>query len=163
MTSGTRRRNWLAGGLVLLIVIVVLLVSVRWDSHEEAPLLDGSTITVARGVHLIGDLGPAAAYVVETSEGLVLIDAGLDSDARLLKSQMAKRKLDVKQLRAIFLTHVHGDHCGGAESLRAETGATVYAGKSDAPILKAGAPVEAFFSTYKMPNHTPHPTTVDVM
>lgn len=163
MTSGTRRRNWLAGGLVLLIVIVVLLVSVRWDSYEEVPLLDGSTITVARGVHLIGDLGPAAAYVVETSEGLVLIDAGLDSDARLLKSQMAKRKLDVKRLRAIFLTHVHGDHCGGAESLRAETGATVYAGKSDAPILKAGAPIEAFFSTYKMPNHTPHPTTVDVM
>ncbi len=148
---------------MLLIVIVVLLVSVRWDSHEEVPLLDGSTITVARGIHLLGNLGPAAAYVVETSEGLVLIDAGLDSDARQLKSQMVKLKLDVKRLRAIFLTHVHGDHCGGAESLRAETGATVYAGKSDAPILKAGAPIEAFFSTYQMPNHTPHPTTVDVL
>lgn len=160
MNLVTRFRNWLAGGLALL--IVVLLVSFRGDSYEDVPMLDGSTITVVPGIHLLGDLGPAAAYVVETSEGLVLIDAGLDSDARQLKSQISKLKLDVKRLRAIFLTHVHGDHCGGAELLRSETGATIYAGKSDTQILRVGAPYEAFFSTFKMPNHSPHPTTVDV-
>ncbi len=162
MTDVARRRKWLAGFLALLIAIVVLFAAVRWDASREVPLLNGSTTTIVPGVHLIGNLGPAAAYVVETSEGLVLIDSGLDSDAQLLKSEMAKLNLDWKKLHAIFLTHVHGDHSGGAEQLRAETGAKIYAGQADVPVLRAGEPRDAFYGTFKMPNYTPHPTTVDV-
>ena len=113
------------------------------------------------GIHILGELSPSAAYVVETSEGLILVDSGLESEATHLKQQMAKVGLDWRGLR-ILLTHVHGDHCGGAEHLRAATGAKVYAGRGDAPILRTGEPREAFFSTYYMPNNTPHSTTVDV-
>ena len=162
MTRCSRRRKWLAGLVVLLMGISAYLGTVGWKINLNVPLLDGSTITVVPGVHLLGGLGPAAAYVVETSEGLVLIDTGLDGDARLLKSEMEKLGLDWMRLRAIFLTHVHGDHCGGAERLRAETGARVHAGQGDAPILVAGEPRDAFFSTFKMPDHSPHPTAVDV-
>ncbi len=100
--------------------------------------------------------------MIETSEGLVLVDSGLDADAGLLKSEMAKLGLDWKRVRAILLTHIHGDHSGGAEALRSATGAKVYAGEGDVPVLRAGQPSEAFYSTYFMPNHHPHPTTVDV-
>ena len=44
----------------------------------------------------------------------------------------------------------------------AATKAKVYAGEGDVSVLKAGQPREAFFSTFSMPNHSPHPTTVDV-
>lgn len=160
MTRASAHRNWIAGCLVIL--VIAILVTVRGDPPPKVPMLNGSTITVVPGIHLLGNIGPAAAYVIETSKGLVLVDAGLDSDAGSLKSEMSKLGLDWRQLQAIFLTHVHGDHCGGAEVLRRETGATVYAGKADAPILRAGGPKEAFFSTFYMPDHTPHPTTVDV-
>jgi glyoxylase-like metal-dependent hydrolase (beta-lactamase superfamily II) len=126
------------------------------------PVLGRSALTIARGVHILGGLSPSAAYVVETSEGLVLVDSGLDDDAGRLKSQMAELGLDWKDVRAILLTHAHGDHCGGAQHLRASTGAKVYAGQGDAPVLRAGGPREAFFSTFFMPDHSPHPTTVDV-
>jgi glyoxylase-like metal-dependent hydrolase (beta-lactamase superfamily II) len=120
-------------------------------------------MTVVPGIHLLGGLAPAAAYVVETSEGLVLIDAGLDQAATELKQQMASLRLDWRRIRAIFLTHVHGDHSGGAQHLRAVTGARVYAGQGDAAVLRAAGPRDAFYSTYGMPtNITPHPTTVDV-
>ena len=119
-------------------------------------------MTVVPGIHLLGGLGPAAAYAIETSEGIVLVDSGLDRDARALKGELARLKLDSSQLRAILLTHVHGDHSGGAEFLRNETRAKVYAGKEDAAILRRGEPRDAFFSTFKMPLHTTHPTTVDV-
>lgn len=132
------------------------------SNEIKVPLLDGSTITVVPRVHLIGGLGPSVAYVVETSEGLVLIDTGLDESARSLKMKMSKLGLDPKQLRAIFLTHAHGDHCGGAERLRAETGARVHAGRADAAVIQAGGPYEAVFSTFKMPGHSPHATSVDV-
>jgi glyoxylase-like metal-dependent hydrolase (beta-lactamase superfamily II) len=170
-SSGLRR--WLVGGLTILILAAVLLGSYRWHSAREVPppvdsgdvrgpVLAPHPVTLAPGIHLLGGLSPAAAYVVETSEGLVLIDAGLDSQARQVKQEMATLKLDWKRLRAIFLTHVHGDHCGGAEHLRKETGAKIYAGQGDAAILRAGRPREAFFSTYYMPDPTPGPTTVDV-
>src|SRR5262245_59506634 len=141
----------------------VLLAAFRRDVARKIPLLDGSTVTIVPGVHLLGNLGPAAAYVIEGSDGLILIDAGLDDDARLLKSEMARLGLDWKKSRAIFLTHVHGDHCGGAEHLRKTTGATVYASQADAPFIMAGGPREAVFSTFSMPHHSPHPTTVDVV
>ena len=160
--SASNARKWQAGFLALLIALVVLFAAIRWDDGQEVPLLDGSTITIVPGIHLIGNLGPAAAYVVETSEGLVLIDSGLDSDAQPLKSEMAKLNLDWKRLHAIFLTHVHGDHSGGAEQLRADTGAKVYAGQADVDVLRVGESRDAFFGTFPMPNHSPHPTTVDV-
>lgn len=162
MTGVSGFRKLLAVFLTLAIGTAVFLAIFPRDFGRDVPLLDGTTITVVPGIHLFGYLGPAAAYVVESSEGLILIDSGLESDAQTLKLQMPKLGLDWKKCRAIFLTHVHGDHCGGAEYLRKATGAKVYAGAADAPILRAGGPVEAVFSTFDMPNHTPHPTTVDV-
>jgi len=128
---------------------------------EPAALLGPTALTIVPGIHLLGGLEPAAAYVVDTSAGLVLVDAGLDADAGALKKQMAKLGLDWQRLRAIFLTHVHGDHSGGAEHLRRATGATVYAGARDAQILRAGKPRSAFFGSLLW-RGTAQPTAVDV-
>jgi len=114
------------------------------------------------GIYLLGGLHPSAAYVVETSDGLVLVDSGLESDASLFKSQMALLGFDWRQVRAVLLTHAHLDHSGGAEYLRAATGAKVYAGEGDAGVLRAGGPHEAFFSTFTLPGGQLHPTTIDV-
>ena len=130
--------------------------------RRERAALGRSSVEIVPGIYLLGGLKPSAAYVIETPEGLVLVDSGLDADAGLLKSEMAKLGLDWKRVRAILLTHVHGDHSGGAEALRSATGAKVYAGAGDVPVLRAAQPSEAFFGTYFMPNHHPHPTTVDV-
>jgi metallo-beta-lactamase class B len=160
-------RRWLVGGLTLLILAAVVVVGYRRhtgrreDAEAAAPhVLTPKASTIVPGIHLLGGLAPAAAYVVETSEGLILIDAGLRAD--LVKREMASLKLDWRRLRAILLTHVHGDHCGGAQELRAATGAKLYAGRGDAAVLRAGAAREVYFSTFPMTVPTPGPTTVDV-
>ena len=114
------------------------------------------------GLYYLGGVSPGAAYAIETSQGLVLVDSGLRADAGLVKSQLASLGLDWTRVRAVLLTHAHGDHSGGAEYLRSVLGAKVHAGQGDAAVLRAGGPREAFFSTYFMPNDVPHPTTVDV-
>lgn len=162
MTSGTGRKLLVALVVVLLIGTCVYFGAALWKAPIKVALVDGSTKTVVPGVHLLGHLGPGAAYVVETSDGLILIDAGLERDAQPVKDEMTKLGLDWKKVRAIFLTHTHGDHVGGADRLRAETGARIYAGEGDVPILLAGEPKIAFFSTFRMPDHTPHSTPVDV-
>jgi len=161
MTGVARQKKRLA--VILAVTIGIgLIVALRRPRRAEVPLLDGTTVTVVPGVHLLGGLGPSAAYAVETSEGLLLIDTGIESNAAPLLAKLAKLGLDVKALRGIFLTHAHIDHCGGAQHLKSLTGATIYAGQGDAPALKAGVPREAFFSTYPMPDHLLHPTTIDV-
>jgi glyoxylase-like metal-dependent hydrolase (beta-lactamase superfamily II) len=156
------RRWWFIGSLIISIVICVLLSRFHWGRVWEIPNLGLTTITVVPGVHMLCGLGPSPAYVVETPEGPVLIDSGLESNASPVKSELAKLGLNWNDLRAIFLTHAHGDHTGGAEHLREATKATVYAGQGDVSVLRAGSSRAAFFSTFYMPNHSPHPTTVDV-
>lgn len=119
-------------------------------------------IALAPGVYLLGKNAPAAVYLIETSQGLVLVDSGLEANAEVVREQIGQLGFDLKQLRAILLTHVHADHSLGAEHLRSLTGATVYAGQGDAEALRLGGPREVFFSTYGMPKLSPHPTTVDV-
>src|SRR5262249_31541573 len=132
-------------------------------SEKHRPRLDFAPVTLARGLHLLGGLSPAAAYVVETPAGLVLIDAGLEPDAHSVKAQMTSLRLDWRQLRAILLTHAHGDHSGGAEHLRAATGARIYAGSGDSAVLRAGGPRDAIYSTFFVPDDIrPVRTVVDV-
>jgi ribonuclease BN (tRNA processing enzyme) len=53
----------------------------------------------------------AAAFWLETANGLVLLDCGADSAHR-----MAAEKVDWPNLEAIWISHLHLDHCGGLAS-----------------------------------------------
>jgi metallo-beta-lactamase class B len=130
---------------------------------QDLPPLRPAAVTFAPGFHALGGVSPAAAYVVETSEGPLAIDSGLADDAATVLAEMAELGLDGTKLRAVLLTHVHGDHCGGAAKLRARSGAKIHAGEGDAAVLAAGEPRLAFTSTFYMPDYVPHPTPVDVV
>ncbi len=54
----------------------------------------------------------AAAFWLETASGNVLLDCGADSAHR-----MAQEKVDWPNLDAIWISHLHLDHCGGLASL----------------------------------------------
>src|SRR5438552_3932403 len=111
-SSAPRRRRWLSAGLTVLILAATLVGVSRWYGTEEdasgsapaIPGLDAVALTVMPGINCLGGLEPAASYVVETPEGLVLIDSGLEANARSLKSEMAQLGLNWKHIRAILLT-----------------------------------------------------------
>jgi glyoxylase-like metal-dependent hydrolase (beta-lactamase superfamily II) len=166
-THSVRPRRWLVAGLTALILGAALLAGLRLrpaaPSVAGVPALAASPLTISPGIHLLGGLAPAAAYAVETADGLVLVDSGIEADAGSVKAQLARLGLDTARLRAILLTHAHGDHSLGARQLRTETGARIYAGRDDSSVLRDGGPPEAFFSNFVMSTKVPlHPTPVDV-
>jgi len=68
----------------------------------------------------------------ETSREAFVIDPGDNIDQILMI--LAKHGLKVK---AIVVTHAHIDHIGGAQKLKAATGAPVYLNRNDAPLNDA--------------------------
>lgn len=61
----------------------------------------------------------ASAWALQTSDGIVLIDA-LNNRAEaeaLIDGGLRKLKLDPAQIRFVVVTHGHGDHYGGAQYL----------------------------------------------
>ncbi|HEV3339195.1 MAG TPA: MBL fold metallo-hydrolase [Pirellulales bacterium] len=116
---------------------------------------------ISEGIYLLGEMSPSAVYVIDTAEGLAMIDAGLAEQHQSLLDGLTSLGLDAGRLKIILLTHAHGDHSMGAESLRREFGAKIYVGEEDAGPLRDGGPREAIFSKFEMRGAEMHPTTVD--
>src|SRR5262245_23777593 len=76
------------------------------------------------------------SYLVRTPRGIVLVDAGMDSEgediALGLSRAFGARPNDV---RAILLTHWHNDHAAGARAIQLASGAKVYCHERERPQL----------------------------
>ncbi len=64
-------------------------------------------------------------YYLGTKESGILIDAG--RSAKQIKTALDERELDIKNVRAIFVTHEHIDHTRGLRVLASKYGIKVYA------------------------------------
>lgn len=74
-----------------------------------------------------------SAWVLRTSQGLILIDAlnnALEASA-LIEGGMRRLGLDPAQIRYVIVTHGHGDHYGGAAMLAEKYRARVVASEID--------------------------------
>ena len=66
-----------------------------------------------------------SAYILTTSDGLILIDATYDRNVDHVLSGIKKMGFDPKDIKFILVTHWHADHFGGAPAIHKLTGATV--------------------------------------
>lgn len=66
-----------------------------------------------------------AAFVVETSDGPVLIETGPHSTLPALEQGLEEIGYSMQQVRHVLLSHIHLDHAGAAWAF-AEAGATIY-------------------------------------
>jgi glyoxylase-like metal-dependent hydrolase (beta-lactamase superfamily II) len=73
--------------------------------------------------------GHVAAYLVEGSDGLVLVDAGVATEEGVdeLRGAIRERGYEFADLDAVLVTHPHLDHDGAVSAIADESDATVYA------------------------------------
>ena len=75
------------------------------------------------------------AYLIDTSEGLTLIDTLFDLDAHRILEQIQQIGRKVTDIRHLVLTHAHRAHLGGLKVLKELSGAPVYAHEWEAGII----------------------------
>jgi glyoxylase-like metal-dependent hydrolase (beta-lactamase superfamily II) len=104
---------------------------------------------VAPGVHRVplplpnDALRAVNVYVLETADGLVLIDAGwaIDGARRCLEAGLAEIGGELADIARFLVTHVHRDHYSQATAIRAEFGTRVELGIGERPTIEVlGSP-----------------------
>ncbi|TFC92621.1 MBL fold metallo-hydrolase [Cryobacterium sp. TMT4-31] len=88
-------------------------------------------------LHRIGN-DIVAAYLVDTPEGVTVIDAGLAGQWRDLLAELTGMGRTLSDVKGVILTHGDGDHVGFAERLRRDHGVPVYVHPGDAARAKGG-------------------------
>ncbi|MCJ7626334.1 MAG: MBL fold metallo-hydrolase [Anaerolineaceae bacterium] len=78
----------------------------------------------------------ASVYLIESENGLVLVDTGPPGSERKILQKM--HALGRNDLRLIFITHSHFDHYGSTAALRRISGAPIAVHTADAQAMSAG-------------------------
>lgn len=106
---------------------------------------------VAPRVYFVGN-SYVSAYLVDTEEGLILLDSVMFGNVYLTLESIRVLGFDPLNLKHIMLSHCHHDHDGGAEAIRQYTGAEIWLSGIDAEFKtftdKADANPSAFSPAY---------------
>lgn len=120
----------LALRLALAAVAAIVLAKPNW-TEPAAP------------VHIVGntyDIGSTGLsfFLIKTSAGLIVIDAGMPGYAPEVIKSIRTLGLDSHDVKWILNTHAHLDHAGAIAELKRLTGARVAAMRKDIPWLTTG-------------------------
>ena len=108
--------------------------------------------TISRGIQQPGDIRPlqvmdhlyfvgqnqVSAWAIETSEGIILIDAMNNGEEvqKYVLEGFREVGLDPEDIKYVVVTHSHGDHFGGSKYLKDAFGAKIVASKIDWDVME---------------------------
>ena len=75
---------------------------------------------------------PSSIHLIDTGDGLMLIDTGYLDNLYLTVQGIWEMGFDPRDIKVILLSHCHFDHTNGASALQQLSGAKIYLGKDDA-------------------------------
>ncbi len=90
-----------------------------WSDPAPPARIHGNT-------YYVGTCG-ISAILIDTSQGLVVIDAATDKAAPMILENIRALGFDPKNIRYLLASHEHLDHVGGLAGIQQASGAPVYA------------------------------------
>jgi len=90
-----------------------------------------------QGGCMISNVCDSHVFLVESSDGHILVDAGVGLENGRIIENIEKDGLDPGKVEYLFLTHSHADHSGGAAGLKEKLGCKVHISKAEAHLLRS--------------------------
>jgi metallo-beta-lactamase class B len=109
-----------------------LVASAELSPESAAKNLPVAPFRIVGNVYYVG-ASDVASYLVESSAGFVLIDAGFAETAPQIESNIRTLGFKLSDVKILLIGHAHPDHVGGLAALQRDTGARVEA--MDAEVL----------------------------
>lgn len=91
---------------------------------------------MAPSVYYVSGNDWVACYLIDTGDGLILIDTGMHETCYLMLECIRNLGYNPKNIKKILLTHAHIDHIGAARTMKELTKAKVYLGERDLFIVR---------------------------
>ena len=125
----------------------------HWFEMVEPFKIEGSD---NNAVYYVGSKG-LAVYLIQTIDGLILIDGGMPGQAEDILASVRKLGFDPTDIKILINSHAHMDHSGGLAEIKRQTGAKLIASAGDKPELESG-----FYLGFEdRPEFNSHPVKVD--
>lgn len=102
----------------------------RWNLPQDPFRIYGNT-------WYVGTAG-LSSILIETADGLVLVDGGLPQSAAIIDANIRQLGFDPLAISTILVSHTHYDHAGGVAALQRLTGALIYTSVEGAKALRSG-------------------------
>ena len=79
-----------------------------------------------------------ASYLINTSQGNILINSDLESTVPLLQASIEKLGFKFKDTKILLISHAHWDHDAGSAKIKELTGARYMVMDADVPVVESG-------------------------
>ena len=86
---------------------------------------------VIENVYFVGNTW-VSVYLIDTPEGLILIDCAYEENLYLLIDSIRGLGFDPKDIRHLLISHGHFDHCGAARQLQEMSNCEIWINEKDA-------------------------------
>lgn len=179
--------------ILVLSFCVLVLIAVQGDpalaqiADRQADDKPATPFQVFDNLYYVG-FESACAWVLKTSQGLILIDTGYVQFEDHIPGAMQQLGLNPKDIKYIFINHAHTDHTGAANALKKLTGARIGMAEGDWQFQASGTymnsqgiprkftPIprdmvikdgdtltlgDTTLKFYVLPGHTPGDTTIE--
>ena len=84
-------------------------------------------------------------YLITTSQGHILINAGLEDSVPMIQQSVEKLGFRFADIKVLLISHAHFDHDAGAARIKQLTGATYEVMDADVPVVESGGRKDFFY------------------
>ena len=100
---------------------------------------DMKPFRLAGNIYYVGTY-KASSHLIDTGDGLILIDSGYAETADVIVESVTELGFDIKDVKLILHSHGHYDHTFGTPKLLSLTNAKTYLGRGDDKYIDGWTP-----------------------